>query len=475
MDTKFTWSITQKGEKALLCKNYLYGLRRENKNGSLVYACTNKSCPRVITLKNDAIIQCDVTRHNHDPRLTDDVQNVFTGLKRRVITDVDKSIGKIYEEEVKKFRRANGSAATIPIFDTWRSTLYNTRRAILPIIPTSLDSITIPESMSFTHTNEQFLFCNSTTPHKVIAFASETGLKILSENHHWNADGTFRTAPALFSQAYYIHVWDEYSMKPMVYSCLQDKSQETYINLFQSLVQYAEEKNVILKPSSILIDFEQSSINAINEVFPSTKVKRCHFHYAQNIWKKLKKYGLKKLSKEEHIRREIANIISLPLVPRNEINNSMEHIIDVLCNIDSKFEKFTDYVLNNYVEDARFTSDMWNHFDSIGERSRTNNHVEGWHRQLNARVRTHPDLWTWYNEAKSSEESAMIRHEQEQAQKRTTRPRKAKNIRDDEKLKLGKNKYILDQDFDAYQKVLRSISHRYIDILKDAVASSDEE
>ncbi|CAF4246280.1 unnamed protein product, partial [Rotaria magnacalcarata] len=75
---------------------------------------------------------------------------------------------------------------------------------MLPIIPTSLDSITIPESMSFTHTNEQFLFCNSTTLHKVIAFASETGLKILSENHHWNADGTFRTAPALFSQAYYI-------------------------------------------------------------------------------------------------------------------------------------------------------------------------------------------------------------------------------------------------------------------------------
>ncbi|CAM4795938.1 unnamed protein product [Rotaria magnacalcarata] len=103
MDTKFTWSITQKGKKALLYKNYLYRLRRENKNGSLVYVCTNKSCPRVITLKNDAIIQCDVTRHNHDPRLTDDVQNVFTGLKRRVITDVDKSIGKIYEEEVKKF------------------------------------------------------------------------------------------------------------------------------------------------------------------------------------------------------------------------------------------------------------------------------------------------------------------------------------------------------------------------------------
>ncbi|CAF2049830.1 unnamed protein product [Rotaria magnacalcarata] len=102
MDTKFTWSTNQKGEKALLYKNYLYRLRRENQNGSLIYVRINKSCPRVITLKNDAIIQCDVTRHNHDPRLTEDVQTVFTGLKCHVINDVDQSIGKIHEEEVKK-------------------------------------------------------------------------------------------------------------------------------------------------------------------------------------------------------------------------------------------------------------------------------------------------------------------------------------------------------------------------------------
>ncbi len=60
-------------------------------------------------------------------------------------------------------------------------------------------------------------------------------------------------------------------------------------------------------------------------------------------------------------------------------------------------------------------------------------------------------------------------------QQRTTRPRKARNIHDDEKLLLAKRKYIQDQDFDAYQKVLRSISHRYIDVLKDAKDSSDEE
>ena len=82
----------------------------------------------------------------------------------------------------------------------------------MPAIPTSTDSITVPQHMSFTDTNEQFLFCNSTTPLKVIGLASEIALRILSENHYWNADGAFRTSPSLFREAYYIHVWDEYAI-----------------------------------------------------------------------------------------------------------------------------------------------------------------------------------------------------------------------------------------------------------------------
>ena len=64
------------------------------------------------------------------------------------------------------------------------------------------------------------------------------------------------------------------------------------------------------------------------------------------------------LSKEEHIKKQIANIISLPLVPKKEMSNFMEQMIDVLSNIDSKFDRLTDYVLNTYVEDARFTSNI---------------------------------------------------------------------------------------------------------------------
>ena len=114
-------------------------------------------------------------------------------------------------------------------------------------------------------------------------------------------------------------------------------------------------------------------------------------------------------------------------------------------------------------------------FCSIGERSRTNNHLESYHRQLNVRVQMNPDLWTWINEVHSSEESVVCRYEQEQVIKRTTRSRKIKNIHDDEKLKIAKIKYSQAQDFNAYQKVLRAISHRYIYVIKDAKDSNDED
>ena len=56
----------------------------------------------------------------------------------------------------------------------------------------------------------------------------------------------------------------------------------------------------------------------------------------------------------------------------------------------------------------------------------------------------------------------MCRYEQELAQRCTARSRKGRYMRDDNKLILAKKVYIQDKDFHAYQKVLRSITHRYI-------------
>ncbi|CAF1313218.1 unnamed protein product [Rotaria sp. Silwood1] len=136
MNTNFTWSTTEKGEKAILYENYLYRLKRENQNGSLIFVCTSKWCHCAITVKNDLIIKSKAGNRNHDPKLPENVQRVLCGLKRRILTDIDQPVTKIYEEEVKKFSRGNGTAGPIPVFGAWKTTLYSIRKTILPPTPT---------------------------------------------------------------------------------------------------------------------------------------------------------------------------------------------------------------------------------------------------------------------------------------------------------------------------------------------------
>ncbi|CAF1406860.1 unnamed protein product [Rotaria sordida] len=76
MTTNFTFSTTQKGEKAILYNNYLYRMKRESQKGISLYVCTNKSCTRSVTLQNDTIIKCNGITHDHDPKLSDNVQVV---------------------------------------------------------------------------------------------------------------------------------------------------------------------------------------------------------------------------------------------------------------------------------------------------------------------------------------------------------------------------------------------------------------
>ena len=140
------------------------------------------------------------------------------------------------------------------------------------------------------------------------------------------------------------------------------------MNYFNHYLLMHQKKRIVLNPSSTLTDFERG---IINDVFLQKSIKGCHFHYAQNIWRKIKTYNLVTLSKQENIRRQIANIIELPIIPANEVNNCMGKIIDELSNYSQRLGRLTGYIIKNYIENAPFSLNIWNHFDTVGERPRT--------------------------------------------------------------------------------------------------------
>ncbi|CAF4965504.1 unnamed protein product [Rotaria magnacalcarata] len=351
----------------------------------------------------------------HQPKMSLDIYECIKSIKRRIEEEPTAPVSLLYDKQVKKFRRENGTAASIPVFDRVKSSLYEYWTSKQPPVP-KLD--------------QNFLLCNNQIV-SVVGFASSIGIKLLGDNAHWNADGTFRTAPKLFYQSYSIHIWDKFSMKPVIYTALPNKNTNTISGFFEKLS------------------------NGKNKGVPIS------------FWSKYlatnKKKGLVSYSHDDEARRQIANILMLPLLPPQEIIIAFTDIIECISNVNQIFLKLADYILHAYIEDALFPPSFWNLFDLIGSRPRTNNHVEGFHGQLNSHCQSHPNLWAWIRYIQESEESIMVRVEQEEAQQRTTRPRRVKSVRNDNILIQAKEEYLNGLlDLSGYQRRLRPTFYRYI-------------
>lgn len=109
---------------------------------------------------------------------------------------------------------------------------------------------------------EPFLFYdNKNNNNRIIIFSSKTCREILSETKIIYMDGTFSTCPFEFYQVYILHASINNLIIPVMYALLQRKNKDTYIELLSAI------RDQFVSLSIISIDFEQSVIQAIKEVF----------------------------------------------------------------------------------------------------------------------------------------------------------------------------------------------------------------
>ncbi|CAM4828975.1 unnamed protein product [Rotaria magnacalcarata] len=293
-DDSFSLISTQSNKDGIVFKNYHFGMKRINKNGTQVWICTHKLCNAAINICNGSIVKTSSIKPDgshefeHQPKMSLDIYECIKSIKRRIEEEPTAAVSLLYDQQVKKFRRENGTAASIPVFDRVKSSLYEYRSSKQPLVPKALSSIDIPYRLTRTLLDQNFLLCNNQLV-SVVGFASSIGIKLLGDNAHWNADGTFRTAPKLFYQSYSIHVWDKFSMKPVIYAALPNKNTNTYDTFLNELIVYAQINGISLTPKSILIDFEMAAHQAFSKNFPTAKIKGCQFHFGQNIWRQIKK------------------------------------------------------------------------------------------------------------------------------------------------------------------------------------------
>ncbi|RWS19276.1 uncharacterized protein B4U80_09559, partial [Leptotrombidium deliense] len=175
-----------------------------------------------------------------------------------------------------------------------------------PINPNSLEELVIPERYTKTVKGDDFMFFDSgPTPERIIIFATSKAIELLSQSHHWYADGTFKTSPTLFTQIYTIHAIHHHQVVPAVYALLPNQLESTYDMLLAAL----KAKAPSLNPSTILTDFEIAAQNAFRSFFPNTTIRGCFFHFSQAIYRKIQSHHEVKELYEDSVNQDNALFI----------------------------------------------------------------------------------------------------------------------------------------------------------------------
>lgn len=118
---------------------------------------------------------------------------------------------------------------------------------------------------------------------RILIFASPEQLQVLQAADDFLVDGTFKVVPEIFYQLFIIHAVYRQHTVPVVYALLRRKNTETYRRLIEEIIKVAPN----WQPASIMVDFEQASINAFREKFPSVALSGCYFHLRQSLHRKL--------------------------------------------------------------------------------------------------------------------------------------------------------------------------------------------
>ena len=100
---------------------------------------------------------------------------------------------------------------------------------------------------------------------RMLIFGTQRNLEMLKLAEHWLADGTFKTAPPLFSQVYVVHalrggtqLMRDGHLLPSLFVLLPNKTEATYRRMWEQI----RLKCPLAQPKEMLLDFEKAAINS---------------------------------------------------------------------------------------------------------------------------------------------------------------------------------------------------------------------
>ncbi|KAG1662801.1 hypothetical protein GQR58_020745 [Nymphon striatum] len=153
----------------------------------------------------------------------------------------------------------------------------------------------IPDDMRTTTTNQPFLLYDNgaNRSDRILAFATEQGIRELARAGCWFMDGNFSMAPNIFSQINVIRIQLGTTSITPVFALLPNKRRETYEELFRAIMDKIEELGLPLDVDQAMTDFEDAVLRAVQGVFGrNIRSRGCFYHLTQSTWRKIQDLGL---------------------------------------------------------------------------------------------------------------------------------------------------------------------------------------
>ena len=218
-----------------------------------------------------------------------------------------------------------------------------THAAYSPISDDGDTLFDISQRFTVTSTGDEFLKYDNQRAERILIFGTGRSLNFLQNSDNWFMDRTFLTVPAQFAQLYTVHGLSHSTHIVGAYGLLPNKRLDTY-NEFLTQI-----RNLInhVNPQNVMIDFEQSTMGALNQVYPVVPQKGCLFHLSKNVRKRVQDEGMSQLyMNDEQFRTNMRMIRALSFVPIGDTTQ----VFNALSNqTGNEKQVILDYSESNYM------------------------------------------------------------------------------------------------------------------------------
>jgi len=260
--------------------------------------------------------------------------------------------------------------------------------------------------------HERFLLYdnNNESNERIIIFATDECLRYLAEADEWYMDGNFTLAPTFFQQLYVIRVQVRGIFITTIFCLLQNKSQKTYENVFNIILEKCADINLNPCPNVLNIDFEKAVINAAKNILGHhIKIQGCFYHLCQSTHRKIQSLGLEKHYRENEFFSTFCRMLDgLAFLPINDVPRGLIYLKTIMPQEANELMEYFDstYIGGRIIKNntrsnvirrtpAAFPPSVWNvHEVTLNDGQRTNNQTEGWNHRFSKLVnRSHPSIW----------------------------------------------------------------------------------